>query len=159
MQFEFLVSLTEVGSFKAKAWCGDTYHANSTTHEWLQVVSNASGACQQDVGGSDTDVVVTPTTPGGSGLTDAEIEATIGLLWTTNSKLKLLLGILIVIVIMVRVAQWTKNGAVIIASGFLGLIIAVALTLISVYVMIIALIALALILFLGKSIGSTDNGG
>lgn len=157
--FQFLVTLNETGSFKAKAWCGDTWHHNSTTHEFLQVVSNTSGCLNQDVGGQDTDVITTPVSIGTSGLTDAEIASTIGLLWTTNSKLKLLLGILIVIVIMVRVAQWTQNGAVIISAGFLGLIIAVALTLISVYVMIIALIALALILFLGKSIGSTDNGG
>jgi hypothetical protein len=160
VQFQFLISLTEVGSFKAKAWCGDYHHPNSTTHEWLQTVSNATNCVQQDNGGSDIEVVVVvPSGGGGSGLTDDEIASTIGLLWTTNSKLKLLLGILIVIVIMIRVAQWTKSGMVIIASGFLGLIISVALTLISVYVMIIALVALAMILFLGNSIGSTDNGG
>ena len=95
----------------------------------------------------------------GSGLTDAEIEQTIGLLWTSNSRLKLLLGIIIVILIMVRVASWTSNGIAILAGGVLGLILASALTLVSTYMMVLVLVALALLAILGNKIMGTDSQG
>ena len=95
----------------------------------------------------------------GEGLTDAEIEQTIGILWTSNSRLKLLLGIIIVILIMVRVASWTHNGMAILAGGVLGLILASALTLVSTYMMVLVLVALALLAILGNKIMGTDSNG
>jgi len=90
---------------------------------------------------------------------DSDIDNTLGLLFGTSTKLKLLCAIGIIIAIMISVASYIKNAVVIAISGILTMIGLTFLGLIPLYIMILFLVGTLLIMVMAKFIVSDTPTG
>ena len=96
--------------------------------------------------------------------TNDAIENTFGELFGSGSssdKLKMIVGIALIIGIIMAVAAYTSNGIVLAAVGILAAIMITFMGLLPVSVLLIILVSLVLLIFIGSKImgGSSQGGG
>lgn len=141
--------------------CRDQYHDGYTTRAYAVTYSNetcGSGKCNCKGYGApipiqyDPDVNVTATQ------IDDNFDAVMQPLFGTSPRLKMMFAVGIIIGIMVMVAYHTRNAPAILASGLLGTILVTFLGLMNVYILIITIVSLVLLLVLGKTVFSSNNG-
>ena len=123
------------------------------------VTCNVVGSYVEEPSDNDDD----ESTTAGETATNDAVDSTFGLLFGTGSssdKLKMLVGIAIVIGIIVMAAQaGITNGMALIGIGILGIIMVTFVGLLPSSLLILILTAMTLLFFIGKAIMGSDNGG
>jgi len=161
--FKLYYSTDQQGTFTLTIHCKDTNHSYEELMDFVVIVNNES-TCNEPNKGLIEVIEYTPDEGEDAGaevgLTEDEIAETIGIIFTSNSRLKLILGLAIIIIFMVRMASYSHNGMAILGAGFIGLILACGLTLVDTWIMILIIVVLGLVAILGKHImGSDPNSG
>ena len=92
--------------------------------------------------------------------TNEDIDDTMGILFgigSSSDRLKLIVGLAIVIGIIVSIAQITSSGIAIASGGFLGLLIVTFIGLVTPAIVVLAMIGGALLLFFTKFVTETPT--
>lgn len=158
-----MCTYSTTGQFKATIYLQDENHLSDYTQvQYIQVpVIDAIPGTTCNIPSAFVD------TPNGNGQTPVDTAAMVGQGWEdliniltgTNSVIKMILGVFIIIMMIVGIAQYTTATIVMVIITFLGTILNVVMGLWPAYILILILIGGLLMFLIGKFITSNKESG
>lgn len=166
-QPEFYCYYNVTGTFSVRLYLQDTandddYSVFNTQSILINVIDGIPGSTCNIPGTQITvpsdNEPVPEATPEQEAI-DNSIDSTMGILFGTSSRMKLIVGLAIIIGVIVLVAKHTKGAPIpTIAGAILTLIMVTFLGFFDIWIMLLVLIAMLLLMFLIKFIVPSGNG-
>lgn len=158
VQFEFLYTLAETGSFKATVTCGDNWNKNSTSHTFIQTVSNTTGCYNQDIGGTDVTVEEEAAAAENAAF-EEDVDTFFSSLGLGSPKAKSVIAIIIVILIAVLIFMKTQSTLLSVASIPLMMLLCYFIGLIGIFSLVMMIIITVALLVMSFFRQQSNVGG